>query len=240
MKICDLHTHTLPGADDGAATMEQALQMLKNAVASDVTILAVTPHCNTGYGDGNYLDQKLQDRFFQLQQAAEEIPLQLVLGAEARVNEQLLPCLAQGRIPTINNSRYLLTEFVPNTQAEEFYETLAGILKLDYIPLIAHPERYGAVIENPMLVTRWLDMGCHLQMTGGSLLGRYGSEIQNTSAILLKKDLVACVASDAHGLHRRSNFLLDVYDHLSVRYSKQYAQSLLYETPMGICLNEAI
>jgi len=51
---------------------------------------------------------------------------------------------------------------------------------------------------------------------------------------------VACVASDAHGLHHRSNFLMDVYDHLSLRYSKQYAQCLMYETPMGICCDNDI
>ena len=54
------------------------------------------------------------------------------------------------------------------------------------------------------------------------------------------RDLVACVASDAHGLHHRSNFLLDAYDHLRLRYSKHYAQCLMYENPMGICCNNDI
>ena len=54
MKLCDLHTHVLPGVDDGAKTMEYALQMLKNAVASDVELLAVTPHCNGAFPQGNF------------------------------------------------------------------------------------------------------------------------------------------------------------------------------------------
>ncbi len=235
MKLCDLHTHLLPGVDDGAPTMAYALEMLRNAVASDVALLAVTPHCNTSADNGNYMDEQLENRFLQLQQAAADIPVQLVLGAEARVDNALPKLLQQGKIPTINKSRYLLTEFHPHTN--HFTDALQDILDLGYIPLVAHPERYAAVCHTPQIVTQWLDMGCHLQLTGGSILGEYGKTVQNTAATLLRNGLVACVASDAHGLDHRSNFLLDVFDHLSVRYSKQYAMCLMRENPMRICAN---
>ena len=64
--------------------------------------------------------------------------------------------------------------------------------------------------------------------------------IRRTAACLLKNDLVACIASDAHGIHRRSNFLLEVVDHLTVHYHKQYAQCLMYENPLRILRDEAI
>ena len=236
MKLCDLHTHVLPGVDDGASTMECALEMIQNAIASDVELLALTPHCNIPYSGGNYLDQDLKERFAQLKETAKDLPIQLVLGAEVRANDQLLPNLAQGKIPTINDGRYLLTEFSPDTK--DFEEMLRQILDLGYIPLIAHPERYIAVYKNPGIVMPWLDMGCHLQLTAGSVLGEYGKTVQRASASLLKQGLVACLASDAHGLHHRTNFLLDAYTHLSVQYSKQYAQCLLYENPMRICHND--
>ena len=236
MKLCDLHTHVLPGVDDGADTLDCALQMLENAAASDVSILAVTPHCGGIFG--NILDENLQARFRQLQQAARDIPVELVLGGEARVDDQFLPLLAQKKLPTIGGSRYLLTEFAPDER--EFSPTLEAILELGYIPLIAHPERYIAVCKNPQIVLPWLDMGCHLQLTGGSILGEHGKTVQRTSAFLLQSDLVACVASDAHGLHRRSNFLMPVYDHLSVQYSKHYAACLLHHNPLAICRDEDI
>ena len=236
MKICDLHTHVLPGVDDGAPTMEYALQMLQNAVASDVKLLVATPHYNGGCEDFDVC--RLQ--FQKLQQAAKDIPIQLSLGAEVLADPVMLQRLQQETLPTINGSRYMLTEFAPDTSPEGFSEMLQGILALGYIPLIAHPERYLAVNRMPQLVVPWLDMGCHLQLTGGSIMGDYGKTVQRTAAFLLQQDLVACIASDAHGLHRRSNFLLDVYDHLSVYYSKQYAQCLMYETPMAICSNADI
>lgn len=240
MKFCDLHTHVLPGVDDGAPTMEYALQMIRNAYSSDVNVLAVTPHCNRHYGNGNYLDQGLVEKFLQLQKEAAEIPVQLVLGAEVRVDENLPRCLSEGKLPTINNSRYMLTEFSPDTEAEAFPELLQSILDMGRVPLVAHPERYAAVCQTPQIVMSWLDMGCHVQLTGSSILGEYGKTVQKTSALLLKNDLVACIASDAHGINRRSNFLMDVYDHLTVRYSKQYAGALLYENPMGICCDETL
>ena len=240
MKFCDLHTHVLPGVDDGAQEMEQALQMLRNAVASDVGLLAVTPHCNRPCETDSCLDGSLQTRFLQLQQAAKDIPVQMVLGAEVFADEDLPQLLRQKKIPTINGSRYLLTEFPGDASPTFFQDMLQRILELGYIPLVAHPERYKAVCYMPQMVVSWLDMGCHLQLTGGSIMGEYGKTVQNTAAILLQQDLVACVASDAHGLHHRSNYLLDVYDHLTLRYSKHYAQCLMYENPMGICYDKDI
>ena len=240
MKICDLHTHVLHEVDDGAQTLEYALEMLRNAVASDVTELVVTPHCNSAFGGGNFLDQNLQEQFLLLKQAAKDVPIRLMLGAEARVNSQLQMNLMQKRIPTLNESRYLLTEFASDTAEADFLPALQDILSLGYIPLIAHPERYAAVCSDPNMVEQWLDMGCHIQLTGGSVLGEYGKAVQRTATYLLKQDLVACVASDAHGTNWRSNFLLDVYNHLAIHYSKQYAACLLWENPMRICHDEEL
>ena len=240
MKLCDLHTHILPGVDDGAPTMEYALHMLRNAHASDVTLLAVTPHYNTPYGNGWSSAEELQERFLQLKQAAADIPVELVLGAEVRVSEDLPKLLKTGDVPTLNASRYLLTEFSGNTQPGEFISGLQGILDCGYVPLIAHPERYSAVCRQPEMVIQWLDMGCHLQLTGESIMGMYGKTVQRAANVLLRNDLVACVASDAHGINGRSNFLLEVYDHLSVRYSKAYANGLLSINPARICNNQSL
>ena len=240
MKLCDLHTHVLPGVDDGAWTMEDALQMLRNAAASDVKLLAVTPHCNRPCEMRNYLDDCLLSRFLQLQQAAKDIPVRLVLGSEVLADKHLPQLLRQKKIPTINGSRYLLTEFPVDATPEFFRSMLQSIRDLGYIPLVAHPERYSAVRQMPQIVVPWLDMGCHLQLTGGSILGEYGKTVQRTAVYLLQQDLVACVASDAHGLHHRTNFLLAVYDHLRLRYSKHYAQCLMYENPMAICCDNNI
>lgn len=240
MKLCDVHTHVLPGVDDGAPTMEYALQMLENAVASDVEWLAVTPHWRATEDADAALMAQLRTDFLQLQEAAADLPIHLAVGGEVRVTDQLAAALIAGQVPTLNDSRYLLTEFAPHTDGAAFMPALESILRAGYIPLVAHPERYTAVCRDPHIVQDWLDGGCHLQLTGGSVMGAYGRTVQRTAATLLRNDLVACIASDAHSLHGRSNFLLDVYDHLYVQYSKAYANCLMYTNPLRMLRDETL
>lgn len=242
MKILDLHTHLLPGVDDGAQTMEDSLNMLRNAHASNVAAVVATPHCNVPPQWTNYNCAQFREKFLELRRRAKEadIPVQIIAGAEVRVTEDLPMLLEQGKVLTINDGKYVLTEFLPWASADYCQEHLDMILALGYIPLVAHPERYMTVCRTPALVGQWLEMGCHVQLTAGSILGKFGTEVKKTSEYLLRNDMVACVASDAHGVKRRTNFLMDAYDHLALRYSNGYAQSLMWETPLRICNSERL
>ena len=240
MKICDIHTHILPGVDDGAQTMDDALQMLKNAVASDVEVLVVTPHCNVPGTAGNYRELSLRQRFFQLQEASRHLPVRLVSGAEVHVTPELPQLLREKKVSSIADGRYLLTEFPRDLPLACFRPALQEIIDCGYVPLIAHPERYDAVCQTPEGVEQWLDMGCHLQVTAGSVLGEYGKNVKKTATFLLKNDFVCCVASDAHGVTHRSNFLLELQSYLALYYSKQYAKILLWDNPMRIVHNESM
>lgn len=238
MKIFDLHAHILPGVDDGAVNIEHALQMLRNAIASDVTAIAATPHCNVPDVFENFRSEQLTKRFEDLQQAAHDLPIRLVLGAEVRVTAQLPELLQEKRIPTLNGSRYLLTEFPTRFSAEDYEAVLDAILDAGYIPLIAHPERYAAVCHDPRITEEWLDKGCHLQITGGSVMGNFGQTVKRTADTLIRNDLVCCIGSDAHDPTHRSNYLSHVYDHLSLYCSKRYADILMWENPLRICSDE--
>ena len=238
MRICDLHTHVLPGVDHGAMDVETALQMLQNAQASDVGYVALTPHFDISNIPAQRIRERMQTQFALLQEAAREIPVELALGAEVHISPALLEQLDDLQLPTIHGSRYLLTEFPMFYPESRFVPTLEMLLQRDYIPLIAHPERYMAVIQQPWITEQWLDMGCHLQLTGGSILGHNGKTVRQAAAELLRRDLVACVASDAHGTRERTNYLMGAYDHLSVNFSKAYAECLLESNPLRIWRDE--
>ena len=235
MKICDIHTHILPGVDDGAQSLSQALQMLENAVASDVECLILTPHCNRMNMPSI---ANLRQQFQLLRQASAGIPITLALGAEVHVTDRLPALLQEGAFLTLNGSRYLLTEFPVNCRQDAFLPVLEQILCLGYVPVVAHPERYDAVTRNPALVIPWLERGCHIQLTGASVVGKYGNRIRQTSDYLLKNGLVCCVASDAHGAVNRSNNLLEVQAYLTYYHSRQHAKSLLWDNPMKLWRNE--
>ena len=242
MRIFDLHTHVIPCVDDGADSSKTALEMLENAADSHVEVLVATPHCNLPGWYENYKTSELINKFQTLKADAEsaDIPLSLLLGSEVHATWDLLRLLNEGKILTLNDSRYLLTEF-PVDAASDFYsEMLKKLLALGYVPLIAHPERYMAVWETPEIVMKWLDWGCHLQLTAGSVLGEFGRKVKKTSDFLLKEDLVACIASDAHDARTRTNFLGNMYTHLCLNYSQEYAMTLLWDNPLRICRNEAL
>ncbi len=242
MKIIDLHTHILPGVDDGADSMKTALEMLRNADASNVIALAATPHCNCPNMPGNYYDTDYVDALRAIRREAEKAGIQakILSGMELRAGDNLKLILEQGWALGINGSRYLLTEFRPDVTLADCREKLQLILAHGFFPLVAHPERYGAVWQNPAAVGEWLDMGCHVQITGGSILGKFGRDPWIAADHLIKNDMVAIVASDAHGLRYRTNNLISVYDHLSMHYSPQYARMVLMQNPYAICQNQLL
>ena len=240
MKLCDIHTHILPCVDDGARSFEYARKMLKNAYAGKVEHLVATPHYIVYENKDDNIKQNnnLFEHFVRFENESRDVPVKMFMGAEVRVNNFLIEQLKCGVIPTINKSRYLLAEFSFVSDIQYTKNVLKAILNLGLIPIVAHPERYISVCRDPMSVVEWLDMGAHLQLTGGSIMGEYGKKIKQTADFLLKNDLVMCVASDAHGVNHRSNYMLDVCDHLSVYYSKSFAKCLMYDNPMRVCYDE--
>lgn len=229
MEIFDLHTHVLPAVDDGARTLEDARSMLINAAASDVTHLVVTPHFRSPYFPP-VTQEELHRCFLQLQETVRDIPVQLYPGAEVHIADPL-----PDKLPTLSGSRYLLAELPPEITFEESTTVLQQLLGRGYIPVIAHPERYECVCREPERTEAWLELGCHLQLTAGSILGKFGKASLLAARCLLQRDLVACVASDAHGPDFRTNYLADVYNHLQLHFDSQYARILMWENPQRIC-----
>ncbi len=242
MNLLDIHTHVMPGIDDGAANLEQSLDMLRNAQASHVAAVVATPHCNIPGFCQNVYDEDFLQNLRQLRTAAQQaqIDVQILAGMEVRVNDALLSLLHSKKVLTLNGSRYLLTEFAPDAAPGYCIGMLKKILSLGYTPVIAHPERYGCVWQRPDCVDDWLALGCHTQVTGGSLLGKFGMDAKRTADILLERDWVTCIASDAHGVLRRTNYLMDVADYLTRHYSADHAQRLLQTNPLRICQNELL
>ena len=240
MKLCDIHTHILPCVDDGARSFEYARRMLKNAYAGKIETLVATPHyiVYENREDNIRQNKNLVEHFQRFQSDSADVPVKLFMGAEVRVNNHLLNQLKQGVIPTINKSRYLLAEFSFDADLRYISNAIRGIVDQGFIPIVAHPERYISVCRNPMSVVDWLEDGAHLQLTGGSVMGEYGKTVKQTAEFLLKSDFVMCISSDAHGVNHRSNYMLDVCDHLSVYYSKAYAKCLMYDNPMKVCYDE--
>lgn len=234
--MIDLHSHILPGMDDGARDTETALHMAALAVRSGVSAMVVTPHC-----DGDQVAQVLE-RLDHLRRAVEKagIPLRLYSGMEIFGGYDTAGMLRAGRLLTINGSRYPLIEFDFDTDGDEETQILHSVLQAGYIPLVAHPERYRCIQEDPEQVNLWARMGCRFQINRGSLLGRFGTAAKETAWALTYRGFATVVASDAHSAVRRTPWMGDAWEALEQRISPDAAAWLLQENPRRIINNERL
>ena len=235
--MIDIHTHILPGVDDGAPYMEIALEMANQAVQSGVDRLVMTPHCNVpemfdNYNDDNVLRNQMQVFQEQVQEAG--IPLKLYTGMEVFGTLDVPAYLEEGRLLTMNDTRYLLMEFSFGGDADDVTSILHEVRRLDYVPVIAHPERYRYVQEDPGVVDYWIRMGCGVQVNKGSILGRFGRQAYACSMFLLDQGMVSCIASDAHHAEWRTTYMDEVQSFLIEHYGEDYADFLTRMNPERI------
>ncbi len=239
--MVDIHCHILPDVDDGAQSLEDALEMARMAADCGVTDLAATSHFR-GDEKGTERLEQLYRQFRRLAAAVrqEKIPLRLHPGAEIFCTPET-PELARGRgLPTLGDTDYVLCEFPFRADYGYMDEILDAISEAGYQPVIAHPERYAAIQRHPRRVEHWFRMGYVIQVNKGSALGAFGSWAQDTAQWLLEAGLVHVIASDAHSPYRRTTDLSPIRDWLLDHYPRAYARLLLEENPGRLLRGEGM
>jgi protein-tyrosine phosphatase len=204
--MIDIHSHILPGVDDGARNVDEALDMLRMSVDTGVTVQVLTPHIHFGRFENQKAD--LQQRFAVFQEQVDEanIKIGLQLGSEVRISSEIMQLVAQDAIPTLgvyNGKKTFLLEF-PRIEVPAGYENLVKwLIKKGYLPIIVHPERNQTFVRKPHKLQLLTDMGCPLQITASSLTGQFGDEAQQNAELLLQNGDVSAIASDCHNLKGR-------------------------------------
>lgn len=201
--MIDTHLHILPGVDDGPETIEEALELARALVQEGIHSAIATPHFNDEFR--RYSAAEIQARVGDLQQWLDcsGIPLRLFAGHEALIQPGLVEDIQAGRLATLNGSRYLLLELWNSTWLPETERVIFELKAFGVIPIIAHPERYRLIQQDPGRLVALIQQGVLTQLTASSLLGMQGNTARRTAETLLRKGLIHCIASDAHGLRRR-------------------------------------
>ena len=241
--MIDLHCHILPFVDDGAQNAAMACEMAEHSLRSGVDIVVATPHCNIESMPSNFRSRNYWEVFglFKALLKQHRIPLTLLPGAELFAHgHNLEQLLEEQQVVTLNNSRYLLTEFNFHSSAEDMSAKLRLIRHKGYIPVIAHPERYSAVQEFPQIVGHWFREGYVIQINKGSVLGRLGEGARQTGLFLLRRGLAHVIASDAHHPYHRPTCFRSLTPVLSRYCSAEYAQLLLQTNPLRIISDKAV
>jgi len=204
--MIDIHCHILPGIDDGARNMQQALELANYAVADGVTHMVFTPHIQPGMYNNHC--QSIQSIFETFRQALRQadINLHTAMAAEVRICPEILPMIADKEIPLFRSEsgqQTMLLEFPHSHILPGSENMIAWLGKQGINCLIAHPERNKEVMANIDKLLPFLNMGCQLQLTAASVAGDFGEQSRKVAIELLERGWVSVLASDAHSLRRR-------------------------------------
>lgn len=241
--MVDIHCHILPFVDDGADSMEEALEMARMAVDSGVEAIIATPHSNLLHTEEhNYKSARLAQRFLQLQESIEQagIPLSVFPGSEVLCTPDVPELLKQHQLITLAGTDYLLVEFFFDENLSYMDDMLSAIAAQGVIPVIAHPERYEAIQAAPYVIERWFASGFIIQVNKGSILGRLGHRSAIAADWILSRGLAHTVASDAHSSLARTTHMAQIQDYLESHYSIEYTQILLEHNPARILKGKAV
>lgn len=235
--MIDLHCHLLHGLDDGPDTLEESLALCRIAVADGITRAIVTPHIHPGRWENTRTS--IAEACAKLQHSLDEhgIPLQLGFAGEVRLSDHIMQQLADEQIPfygEVNGYKIMLLEFPHSRLVPGADKLVRWLLAQGIRPLIAHPERNKEIMKHPTRLQPFLDSGCWLQVTAGSVTGLFGEQSRRVAQQLLQEDKVAVLASDGHNVGARAPVLSWAFKQVARLYGRDRARQLLLDTPASI------
>jgi len=232
--LIDLHTHILPGIDDGARDLSEALAMARVALQEGIVCLAATPHSLRWPAGTNRA--ALEARAAALEQAlrSQELPLTVVAGAETALLAALPWQIAAGEAIPLNRSRYLLLELPCVGPIPHLEEILFQVQARGLVPILAHPERAEGLASQHGRLRRLVQQGLLLQLTAGSLEGSFGPAVRRTAQRFLAEGLVQIIASDAHNAGGRAPRLRRAQELAARIVGPDRALAMVSTTPAAI------
>lgn len=201
--MIDLHCHVLPGVDDGPATVEAAIDLVRGARADGITTIAATPHVSWTHPavDSTLIADAVRELQHRLD--ASEVDVRIVPGAEVAATRAVELADAELRKLTLGGGPWLLVECPTSpTLTPGFPAIAASLASRGHRLLLAHPERSPVFLRTPELLEEFVASGMLTQVTAGALSGLYGRTIRDFALRLLDRGLVHVVASDGHGGRR--------------------------------------
>ena len=235
--MIDLHCHILPGIDDGAPDMAVALAMARCAVADGITVTACTPHIYPGLYENDRDGILAAIASFRQALARENIPLRLVEGADTHLAPDLVGQLKAGKVPSLNGSRYFLFEPPHHVAPPRIEDTVFSLLAAGFVPVITHPERLTWLDDHYAAFGRMVRSGAWIQLTAGSVTGRFGGRPKYWAERILDEGLCHILATDSHHIDRRPPLLAEAREAAARRLGHTEAGHLVLTRPQGILDN---
>ena len=243
--MIDLHCHILPGVDDGARSLDDAVAMCRMAAAAGCEAMVATPHQRRGAW-WNADRETLRTLAGQVQEKVRETVgdgFRVLLGGEGHVDPELLDeveRLPDGGILTLAGSRYLLIELDVHNTPEQAAHLVHETLVAGWWPVLAHPELIPWLAPEPDVLAHLISLGATAQVTAMSVTGDFGRAPQQDVFRLLDAGLAHFVASDAHDVRRRPPGLQRAHQMIAVRWGEDLARRLTADNPRAVIENRPL
>lgn len=238
----DLHSHVLCGIDDGSKTIEESIEILKQYEEMGFKDIIATPHYieETTYNSNNKQKKEIIKKLNQ-QIKKNKLNINIHIGNELYISNNILELLSKKEISTLNNSKYLLIELPMNNEISNLNNIVFELLSNDIIPIIAHPERYSYIQKDIKKIEKLVNQGVLLQINYGSIIGLYGKQAKKISKKMLKNNLVSLLGTDIHHPNNETYININKIRKKLVKIvGKQKAHELMLENPNKIINNSTI
>lgn len=196
--MIDFHSHIIPEIDDGSRSIEETMLLLEEAQKAGFTKIISTSHYLEDHYEFNESSRKQFLDMLKIGASNLKLDLELYLGSEIYTSYDIVDLLKEHKASTINGTNYVLIELPMQSELPNLKNVIYELLGNGYIPIIAHPERYSYVKEDPNLLLEYIELGVLFQANYGSIIGMYGKEAQKTVRLLLKHDMIHFLGSDVH------------------------------------------
>ena len=196
--MIDFHTHILPNIDDGAKSIEETFNLIKEAKSAGFEGIILTSHYMEGYYETDTPEREVWLKAIYDNLQTKNIDTKLYLGNEIYMSKNMIELLEKGKASTINDTSYVLFELPLNIEPLDLYDIIYEMIQYKLVPVLAHPERYSFVQKEPELVYDLIQKGVLMQANYGSIIGQYGEKARIIVKKLLENNMIHFLGTDVH------------------------------------------
>ena len=225
MLMIDMHTHILPGIDDGSKSIEETFNLIKEAKNAGFDGIVSTSHYIEDYYETNVAERKVWLSAISEKLKETNININLYIGNEIYISDNIINLLEEGKAATINDTSYALFEMPLNAKPLNLYDVIYDMLQYKLVPILAHPERYSFIQEAPEIVYDLIEKGVLMQANYASIIGTYGEKSQIIVKKFLESNMIHFLGSDVH----RQNTIYPKIPNILVELENLIGKDKLYE-----------